>query len=187
MTHRQVLLLSICALSVTGCQSQLRRIFYQPALSHGSVAVDGDVILAAALGPDAASPTATRPTAAPATQPAPRGYTAPGGMTRQMSFLAVLATSTVMAGTGETEGQEAAQSSVGRPGLAASVQAGGPGLSVGVQSVGRRGLQQGAPLSGGLNTNIFAPRANPLTTRCQELVNAGFFGDVATCRARFSR
>ncbi len=61
-----------------------------------------------------------------------------------------------------------------------------PSLSIGDRgTIGKRGLQRGAPLTGANNLSIFTPRSNSLANRCQELITTGFFADITGCRNSF--
>jgi hypothetical protein len=116
-------------------------------------------------------------------------YTAPGARFRQMSFAAVTASATTGESAFKGKGREVAENVqlqpvvIGRQALAPAVQ------QTTFQAVGRRGLLRGRAglLQGSPVNNLFIPRANPVSARCRELVEAGFFSNTAACRNHFQR
>ncbi|MCZ6772111.1 MAG: hypothetical protein O7G83_09025 [Proteobacteria bacterium] len=149
---------------------------------------------------------ATKPTTKPTTKPADKApkrprYTLPGDRYRQAAYLSRIASLGTVEPGDPRRNVEAAENSLGRPELQGSLQSslqtqsvGQPGMGavfIGmsqpiVLSVGKAGLQQGSPLSDGLlMNNIFQPSSSPLSARCQELVTAGFFADIAGCQNHF--
>lgn len=138
--------------------------------------------------------TTTQPTTQ-STDKAPKRprYTLPGDRYRQAAYLTVIASLGTVEPGDPRKNVEAAENSLGRPELQGSLQtqsvgqlgAGGTSQPI-VLSVGKAGLQQGSPLVGGLlMNNIFQPSPSPLSARCQELVTAGFFADIAGCQNHF--
>lgn len=181
------------AIICVGCQQQAGQIFYRagqvPVMERPEVRLvaDGD------------QPTTTAPAAAAATQPAaqassqPVPYTSPRGGIRQLALLTLLAAGP--SGPGHSAAKEAAESSLSASSLVASggiTSLGAPQPRTLAAVVSQPGLQRGyaAGLGFARTTNIFTPRANPLTGpngRCQELIRAGFFPNATACQRYFGK
>ena len=101
----------------------------------------------------------------------------------------VAASATASESAFKTKGREVAENvqlqsvAIGRQALAPAIQ------QTTFQAVGRRGLLRGRAglLQGSPVNNLFIPRANPVSARCRELVEAGFFSNAAACRNQFQR
>ena len=139
--------------------------------------------------PASATPTASRP--------ARRGYTAPGAAFRSISFVAPAAGTAGPVRSSRT-GHEASEASLaagsrnGLTGLTGAAGLSAPQPFTANAVVGAPGLQRGPAIGLGLvpRNNLFTRTFNPISGSngaCSILVNAGFFPDVAACRARLGR
>ncbi len=108
-------------------------------------------------------------------------YTAPSSASALAIASAALGSTQDIANGGQEASENINISASFRQALQPSVSIGDGG------SIGKRGLQRGSPLTGSNNLNIFTPRSNGITNRCQELITAGFFADVTGCRNHFRR
>lgn len=197
---------------LVGCQRDSARRTFATEFAGGradAIWVDDEqsaVILAGVFDEPTSQPDATtQPDGASSTQPAEtttqptratrkRPYTRPRAV-QQSAFLAVVAASMGASESSDSRtGYEASENVLGRSQLRGATQVFGPSgaMNVGImqgaviaQSASRPGLQQGAPLIGALPFNIFTPTRNTIGQRCPELVTAGFFSDLASCRNHF--
>ena len=130
---------------------------------------------------------ATRPSTRPAGR---RSYTAPGTHYRKLGLFPILAAPGAIGNGRSSRGKEAAERPLGRRELGPSVEAIPRGLlreRVVVRSVGVRGLMGGSTLGGSRIPNVFTPLANPTAQFCGDLVGAGLFANVSSCRRYLGR
>jgi hypothetical protein len=188
-----IVLTACLAIACVGCQQQAGRIFYRagqvPVIERPEVRLAADGDRPATPAPAAAA--ATQPAQQAATQPVP--YTSPRGGIRQLALLTLLAAGP--SGPGHSAAKEAAESSLSASSLVAGsgiASLGAPQPRTLTAVVSQPGLQRGfaAGLGFARPTNIFTPRANPLTGpngRCQELIRAGFFPNATACQRYFGK